>query len=44
MSPPAIALVKDAIRRMSHQRAAEVAALALEMASASEVRRLIETD
>ena len=44
MSPPAIALVKDAIRRMSHQRAKEVAALALEMASASEVRRLIETD
>jgi len=44
MSPPAIALVKDAIRRMTHQRAKEVAALALEMASASEVRRLIETD
>jgi multiphosphoryl transfer protein len=44
MSPPAIALVKDAIRRMTHQRAEETAALALEMASASEVRRLIETD
>ena len=44
MSPPAIALVKDAIRRVSYERAREVAASAMEMASAGEVRRLIETD
>jgi len=44
MSPPAIALVKDAIRRVSYERAREVAASAMEMVSAGEVRRLIETD
>lgn len=44
MSPPAIALVKDAVRRVTYERAKEIAASALEMASASEVRRLIEND
>jgi phosphoenolpyruvate-protein kinase (PTS system EI component) len=44
MSPPAIALVKDAIRRGSYKRAQEISASALEMTSASEVRRLIESD
>ncbi|MDQ3659860.1 MAG: phosphoenolpyruvate--protein phosphotransferase [Actinomycetota bacterium] len=44
MSPPSIALVKDAIRRVTYKRAQEVAASALEMTSASEVRQLIESD
>ena len=44
MSPPAIALVKDAIRRVTYKRAQEIAASALEMTSAGEVRRLIESD
>ncbi|HEU4488319.1 MAG TPA: phosphoenolpyruvate--protein phosphotransferase, partial [Actinomycetota bacterium] len=44
MSPPAIALVKDAIRGVSYERAREAAASVMEMASADEVRRLVETD
>ena len=44
MSPPAIALVKDAIRRVSYELASEVAASVMDMASAGEVRRLIEND